>query len=121
MIEKYENIIDNLYYAIRQLNASIQSYNNMKRDLAEIRAKLEKESTSLDNFSRKVGNYYEIDGVSVGQKISANKDDVDAVISYIDGITLGIDGAVATANKQIDDNNGSIWWYKKKIKEEKGE
>ena len=121
MIEELQRIIDNLNYQISSLSSSIKSYNSLNAQLAGIVSSLKSESEKLDNFSNKVGNYYTVDELLINGKILDCKDNVDSVISYINGITSGINSKISDINSKIEKNKNSIWYYEKKLKEEKGE
>ncbi len=120
MIEEYEKKINYLYYLNRNLSSSIGSFNTLRGQLAGIVSKLEKENTKLETLVKNIGSYYTVDGLAIGDKISDNEDDIDSVISFINGIISGVDTKVSDIKKQIDSNNNSIWWYEKKLKELKG-
>ncbi len=123
MIDEYNRIINNLSYQNYNLSSSLSSYNDLKSQLAGLVSKLRKESNNLDNFANKVGAYYSVDNISIGDRVKDNKEDVDSVILYINGIISGIESKTSDINRKVDNNNNSIWYYRNKIRElkDKGE
>ena len=117
MIEKYERIINNLSYEVYNLSSSISSFNSVKSQLADLITRLNKESNKVEKLANQVKAYYSVDGVGIDNKIMDNKEDIDSAISYINSIITGVDSKISDVNRKIDNNNDSIWYYKKKIKE----
>lgn len=117
MIEKYERIINNLSYEVYSLSSSISSFNSIKSQLVDLVTRLNRESGKIDKLANQVKAYYSVDEVGIDNKIMDNKEDIDSVISYINSIITGVDSKISDVNRQIDNDNDSIWYYKRKIKE----
>ncbi|MBQ6285222.1 MAG: hypothetical protein IJK67_02795 [Bacilli bacterium] len=119
MIEEYQKIIDRLYYQNRDLSSSLQSLNNLNSKLLDFNVKLNRESTKLDSFANKVVSYYSIDEIAINKKIVKNKEDVDSVIAYVNGIVSGISENISSTSDKINNNKNKIKYYERKIKEKK--
>lgn len=116
MIEEYVKSIDKLRYQNRSLISNLQSLSNLNSKLVNLTIKLTKESNALDSFANKIGNYYSIDNNPINSKIMNNKDDVDSVIEYINGIVSGINENIESTNRIINENKNRIKRYEKKVK-----
>ena len=116
MIEEYVKSIDKLRYQNRSLISNLQSLSNLNSKLVNLTIKLTKESNALDSFANKIGNYYSIDDNPINSKIMNNKDDVDSVIEYINGIVSGINENIESTNRIINENKNRIKRYEKKAK-----
>ena len=116
MIEEYVKSIDKLRYQNRSLISNLQSLSNLNSKLVNLTIKLTKESNALDSFANKIGNYYSIDNNPINSKIMNNKDDVDSVIEYINGIVSGINENIESTNRIINENKNRIKLYEKKAK-----
>lgn len=119
MIEEYVKSIDKLRYQNRSLISNLQSLNDLNSKIIDLKIKLTKESKTLDSFANRVGTYYSIEDNPINFKIMNNKDDVDSVIEYINGIITGISESISSTTNKIENNKSKIKRYEKKVKEEK--